>query len=100
MHMHLRTIQNPQSCGNFNENIVKIVDKSYLEKSFVAGEHANHINATVVKFELNKEQERAFRIIANHAVSPHKNQLKMYLGGIGGTGKSCVLEALSDFFLT
>ena len=25
--------------SNFKENVVKIVDKSYLEKSFVVGEH-------------------------------------------------------------
>ena len=52
----------------------------------------------VTEFELNKELERAFRIIANHSISPHADQLKMYLGGMGGTGKSRVLEALSDFF--
>ena len=78
--------------------MVKIVDKSYLEKSFVAGGHKVQIDETITKFELNKEQERAFRIIANHAISPHADQLKMYLGGMGGTGKSRVLEALSDFF--
>ena len=85
------------SC-DFKENIVKIIDKSYLEKSFVTGEHANRIDETVLKFSLNKEQERAFRIVANHSVSPHQDQLKMYLGGMGGTGKSRVLAALSDFF--
>ena len=89
----------PQSSSNFKDNVVKIVDKSYLEKSFVAGEHTDQINETVLKFKLNKEQERAFRIIANHSVNLHKDQLKMYLGGMGGTGKSRVLEALSDFFL-
>ena len=83
---------------NFKENVVKIVDKSYLEKSFVAGEHKVQIDETVTKFELNKEQERAFRIIANHSISSYTDQLKMYLGGMGGTGKSRVLEALSDFF--
>ena len=56
------------------------------------------MDETVTKFELNKEQERDFRIIANHSISPYTDQLKMYLGGMGGTGKSRVLEALSDFF--
>ena len=32
-----------QTSCNFKENIVKIVDKSYLEKSFVAGEYANQL---------------------------------------------------------
>ena len=47
---------------------------------------------------MNKEQERAFRIVANHAVSPQSEQLKMYLGGMGGTGKSQVIKALKQFF--
>jgi len=49
---------------------------------------------------LNREQERSFRIIANHA-SGHRSQqaqLKMYIAGMGGTGKSQVLKALSYFF--
>ncbi|KDR76762.1 hypothetical protein GALMADRAFT_67297, partial [Galerina marginata CBS 339.88] len=80
-------------------NLVKIVDKSYLEKSFNAGENKVQIDQVVAKFSLNTEQERAFRIIANHAVSQQPEQLKMYLGGMGGTGKSRVIEALSKFFL-
>ena len=52
----------------------------------------------VLKFGLNKEQERAFQMVSNHSVSAHNDQLKMYLGGMGGTGKSRVLAALSDFF--
>jgi hypothetical protein len=47
---------------------------------------------------LNIEQERAFRIIANHATSKHPEQLKMYLGGMAGTGKSRVIQALIEFF--
>jgi hypothetical protein len=49
-----------QTSSNFKENVIKIVDKSYLEKSFVAGKHADQIDETVLKFGLNKEQERAF----------------------------------------
>jgi hypothetical protein len=49
---------------------------------------------------LNSEQNRAFQIIANHAVSESNDQLKMYLGGMGGTGKSQVLKVLSYFFET
>src|ERR1700734_4458863 len=43
-------------------------------------------------------KERAFRIIANHAVTPGYEQLMMYVGGMGGTGKSQVIKALMDFF--
>jgi len=80
------------------ENVVKVVDKSYLEKKFHNHEFQFQIEDSVVKYSLNEEQERSFRIVANHAVSPCAEQLKMYLGGIGGTGKSQVLKALSHFF--
>ena len=87
-----------KASSKFKENVVKIIDKSYLEKSFVAGVHMDQINEIVLKYRLSKEQERAFRIIANHSIGPYKDQLKMYLGSMGGTGKSHVLEALSGFF--
>ncbi|KIJ93227.1 hypothetical protein K443DRAFT_47552, partial [Laccaria amethystina LaAM-08-1] len=52
------------------------------------------IDSVVQEFSLNEEQERAFRIIstvANHATIKKSEQLKMYLGGMGGTGKSQVI---------
>src|SRR6266540_3266875 len=81
-------------------NVVKVVDKSYLQKAYHAGEGHTFIEQAIEKYSLNKEQERAFRIIANHASGPHSGQaqLKMYIGGMGGTGKSQVLKALSHFF--
>jgi len=81
-------------------NIVKVVDKSYLQKAYHAGDSHIFIEQSIKKYTLNREQERAFRIIANHA-SGHRSQqaqLKMYIGGMGGTGKSQVLKALSYFF--
>ena len=80
------------------ENLVKVVDKSYLEKKFHNSEFQFQIEDSIVKYSLNEEQERSFRIVANHAVSPCSEQLKMYIGGIGGTGKSRVLQTLSHFF--
>ena len=79
-------------------NTVKVVDKSYLQKAYHAGQGHAFIEQSISKYTLNKEQERAFRIIANHASNPHSAQLKMYIGGMGGTGKSQVLKALSHFF--
>ena len=43
-----------------SSNIVKIMDKSYLEKSFHAGQLSEVIQDTVNLFSLNTEQERAF----------------------------------------
>jgi len=56
------------------------------------------IDDTVNEYMLNDEQERAFRIVANHASSKSRHQLKMYLGGMAGTGKSQVIKALVSFF--
>src|SRR5882762_8017494 len=53
---------------------------------------------SIKKYLLNIEQERAFRIIANHAMMEQPDKLRMYLGGMGGTGKSQVIKALIYFF--
>ena len=73
---------------------------SYLSQKFVPDQPGaiNVLESVVQKFKLNKEQERAFRIVANHATINNPTQLKMYLGGMGGTGKSQVLKALVEFF--
>ena len=83
-----------------NENNVQVVDRSYLQRSFKAKlkSDQNLVTSTVKDFSLNPEQERAFRIIAHHSLEPNSEQLKMYLGGMGGTGKSQVIKALMEFF--
>lgn len=54
------------------------------------------------EFTLNKEQARAFNIIARHRLESSENAvnepLRMYIGGQGGTGKSRVINALTAFF--
>ena len=56
------------------------------------------MEATSRVFSLHPEQDREFRIIAKHAAGVHP-QLKMYIGGIAGTGKSQVIKALKYFSL-
>ena len=80
-------------------NVVKVVDKSYLDKNFYLGKASDLINNIAQDYSLNEEQERAFKIVANHSVCQNPEQLRMYIGGMGGTGKSQVLKALSQFFL-
>ena len=80
-------------------NIVKVVDKSYLDKNFHKSGASDLVDSTVKDYYLNKEQDRTFRIIANHAISDYPEQLHMYLGGMGGTGKTQVIKALTDFFI-
>ena len=81
-------------------NSVKIIDKSYLNDTFVPpSPQVQHLIVdNIKKFTLNKEQSKAFRIIANHASKTSGEQLKMYLGGMAGTGKSQVIKALIQFF--
>ena len=94
------TTPNEQVLVPQTANVVKIVDKSYFQKKFRVEGFSDAVDDTVEKFSLNSEQERAFRIIANHAISTNQEQLRMYLGGMGGTGKSQVIKALSSFFET
>jgi hypothetical protein len=94
---------NPQAKNgmkNFKPDEVKVVDKRYINKMFKAPALTdnNLIDETVDKFHLNPEQQRAFHIIANHATMEKPEKLHMYLGGMGGTGKSQVIKALMHFF--
>ncbi|KAF5345617.1 hypothetical protein D9758_015159 [Tetrapyrgos nigripes] len=82
----------------FTYDKVEILDKSYLEKSFFTGNDKDLIASCIKSFKLNLEQERAFHIIVNHAVCHSPEPLHMYIGGMGGTGKSQVLKAVSKFF--
>jgi len=76
------------------------IDSSYLLKSFKPKDASVLCNIMDVmkKFQLNKEQKRAFCLIVNHSVTPGREQLLMYLGGMAGTGKSQVIKALAHFF--
>ena len=86
--------------NNSEPNIVKIAGKDHIDRMFGAEKKAdeNLIDTCIGKFNLNTEQERAFRIVANHATKKQPEQLRMYLGGMGGTGKSQVIKALIYFF--
>jgi ATP-dependent DNA helicase PIF1 len=81
-------------------NLVRLLTGEYFRRNFKAEKkEANElISDSVARFSLNEEQERAFRIIANHASAPATEQLKMYLGGMGGTGKTQVIKALIYLF--
>ena len=60
------------------------------------------IRRTVDRYTLNAEQERAFRIIADHTLgkSAVGEQLLMGLFGEAGTGKSRVVDAVRAWFAT
>src|ERR1700683_478597 len=99
-HYYMYKVWNKRVYPDPNQNDVQIVDRSYLQKNFKAQSESaqKFIEDVIGKFELTSEQERAFKVIANHAVTPGSEQLMMYVGGMGGTGKSQVIKALMVFY--
>ncbi|KAF8576172.1 hypothetical protein K439DRAFT_1367889 [Ramaria rubella] len=83
----------------FTPDDVKIVDNEYLQGDYQNGcvTDVEQIQQLVQRFNLRPDQECAFKIVANHAIHPQPDQLKMYLEGMAGTGKS---QAWNDTFST
>ena len=83
-----------------SESAVKLLPSEYFMHNFKIKEARDSeiISNTILDFSLNREQKRAFHIIANHASECYSEQLKMYLGGMGGTGKTRVIKALMSMF--
>ncbi|KAJ7321528.1 hypothetical protein DFH08DRAFT_712789, partial [Mycena albidolilacea] len=81
-------------------NDIKILDSYYFTKYFKAKSKKAQtvVDSISTEFKLNAEQDRAFRSVANHAIDDSAPQLRMYLGGVGGTGKTQVIKALVNFF--
>ena len=63
---------------------VEIVGEEYLCQgaNLQSQEEVDRLNNIISQFTLNEEQERAFRIVTQHALLPQSEQLRMYLGGI------------------
>ncbi len=82
---------------NQMQNLVQWKDINYLLKNYSKDQReiAELKTTITTTFSLNKEQERAFKIITNHATSNTSERLQMYLGGMAGTGKSQVLKAVT-----
>ena len=80
-----------------------IVDQSCFMNNFRAQSQQTQkcIDGTVKNFHLNTEQERAFRIIANHSSCPNVEQLKMDESHryviLGPTGTSAALQNGSTY---
>jgi len=79
---------------------VDIVNFDFLQKLFNSDskKDLDIIDKISSQFSLNEEQERAYRIITQHVISKSTGKLRMYLGGMGGTGKTQVIKALMCFF--
>jgi hypothetical protein len=81
-------------------NDAYVVPGLYLTKDYVppVPEWGRMILEIAVQFKLNAEQRKAFNIVVNHATCVGPEQLLMYLGGMGGTGKTQVIQALEAYF--
>lgn len=79
---------------------IDILTPAYFLRNFHAElkKSQDIIDEMVTLFSLNKEQKHAFRIISNHVASLASDQLCMYLGGMGGIGKSQVIKTLIHMF--
>jgi hypothetical protein len=81
-------------------NDARIVPGAYLLSKFNIQDNdvESHLERIRVSFGLNVEQKRAFNIVAHHALSRSPEPLRMYIGGMGGTGKTTVIRALLQWF--
>ncbi|XP_006462339.1 hypothetical protein AGABI2DRAFT_72723, partial [Agaricus bisporus var. bisporus H97] len=81
-------------------NSLLLLAPSYFQENYRPPRVSDRVIAsqTIADYGLNTEQKRAFSIVANHSTSVAPKQLLMYLGGMGGTGKTQVLRALKAFF--
>jgi len=75
------------------EDKVQLIHASYFRQSFKAkkSEINSILSDVITSFRLNKDQERAFKIVAHHASTINPLQLKMFLNGMAGTGKTQVI---------
>jgi hypothetical protein len=90
-----------QICGDepVADAQVMVNDVDMLEDAAVICDDGGLVMKNVAEtWTLNIEQRRAFDIVAQHTLRDKPEQLLMYLGGPGGTGKSRVINALRDFF--
>ena len=94
----MKTIK--KNISAFLDSNVRILSADYLFKTYRAENniHQNIVEVMIHDFSLNEEQEHAFHIITNHTSSLAPKQLKMYLGRMGGTGKSQVIKAVINLF--
>ncbi|KAH9884312.1 P-loop containing nucleoside triphosphate hydrolase protein, partial [Cubamyces lactineus] len=57
------------------------------------------LHSTIEYFTLNVEQTRAFVLVAKHLHHHDPDPLHMYLGGMGGTGKTRVIQSVMEFLI-
>lgn len=81
-------------------NDARIIPGAYLLDDFQITDATEQemLDNVLSEFTLNTEQLRAFNIVAHHSLSLGAEPLRMYIGGMAGTGKTRVIDALRSWF--
>ena len=64
-----------------SDGVVEVIDYTLIQADAQKNQCRDLVEDTSRVFGLHPEQDRAFRIIANHAAGGHP-QLKLYIGGM------------------
>ncbi|KZV89578.1 hypothetical protein EXIGLDRAFT_570603, partial [Exidia glandulosa HHB12029] len=56
------------------------------------------VRTILQRYRYNKDQERAFGLLAEHRLTESEQQLFMFIVGSAGTGKSHIIRGLEDLF--
>lgn len=83
---------------DLHESVASSADPRVADAFMPALELPVEIESFAQEWSLNTEQKRAFDIVSKHSVQSRPEPLHMFLGGVGGTGKSRVIQALTSFF--
>ncbi|KAJ7077794.1 hypothetical protein C8R44DRAFT_554144, partial [Mycena epipterygia] len=96
---NLPPVSNNRSDGKVKDDTSILPHDYFNHRSDVdAATNSDIVSSIIISFKLNKEQTRAFKLVADHAAGPQISPLRMYMGGMGGTGKSQVLKAIAEYF--
>jgi hypothetical protein len=97
----------PSAHDHYDVRILNAIDLEgdhYFASSSTCPSSTTGVSSTpamrevILSHTLDAAQSRAFAIIASRVTSASATPLRMYLGGMGGTGKSQVIKALLSFF--
>jgi chromosomal replication initiation ATPase DnaA len=91
--LHLPTCSNHSvTQDSFIQQIKKTVTVQDKEKSIL------NMRQTLSKFNLNDMQSAVYKTITEHSLTEKPDQLRMFVAGPRGTGKSWIIDALRKFF--
>jgi chromosomal replication initiation ATPase DnaA len=90
---HLPTCSNYLATQDSSiQQIKKTVTAQDKEKSIL------NMRQTLSKFNLNNMQSAVYKTITEHSLTEKPDQLRMFVAGPRGTGKSWIINALRKFF--